>query len=429
MAKKRKPRSQPVTKQQRAALAFLQEQESQNRPFTIQEFSLASGYGIENASLPAKLNRGEFGDFIIRQTEGWFKAHGTIGLSPQDYARRVSTKNRVGSGMPDTFSGKLAEKSIQAALSAIEVYNKPDFKYREESFAILIVNAWELLLKARVVFDKADSIESLYVLVKDKQTGEMVPKRTRSGNPMTLSIGDAIECLALDTVLKQHLYAMTEIRDNAIHLMNDSPMLKAKVQEVGTASLRNYLQAIKDWFNADLSKYNFYIMPMSFFHAHEMQSYSISSEAEQHQNLLRYIANMESGHEQESASPFAIALELKTDFVKSSLKLDPGNPNAIAIRTDAEDVYKTTFTWSYTEHLRPRLKERYTDFKFDSKFNALKKRLEKDKKLAQWRPLDPNKPNGSGKWFYCPNILNGFDKHYKRIKRITPFTQDSSTSG
>jgi hypothetical protein len=39
---------------------------------------------------------------------------------------------------------RLLEKSIQASLSAIEVYNKPDFKYREESFSILMVNAWEV---------------------------------------------------------------------------------------------------------------------------------------------------------------------------------------------------------------------------------------------------------------------------------------------
>ncbi len=43
----------------------------------------------------------------------------------------------------------LLDKSVQAAISAIEIYNKPDFKYREESFSILMVNAWELLLKAK----------------------------------------------------------------------------------------------------------------------------------------------------------------------------------------------------------------------------------------------------------------------------------------
>jgi len=45
----------------------------------------------------------------------------------------------------------ILEKSVQASLSAIEVYNKPDFKYREESFSILMVNTWELLFKAKVL--------------------------------------------------------------------------------------------------------------------------------------------------------------------------------------------------------------------------------------------------------------------------------------
>ncbi|BAW80716.1 hypothetical protein TAO_1346 [Candidatus Nitrosoglobus terrae] len=36
-------------------------------------------------------------------------------------------------------------------LSAIEIYNKPDFKYREEIFSIIAINAWELLLKAKWV--------------------------------------------------------------------------------------------------------------------------------------------------------------------------------------------------------------------------------------------------------------------------------------
>jgi hypothetical protein len=45
----------------------------------------------------------------------------------------------------------LVEKAIHAASAAIEIYNKPGFRYREESFAILMLNAWELLLKARIV--------------------------------------------------------------------------------------------------------------------------------------------------------------------------------------------------------------------------------------------------------------------------------------
>lgn len=45
----------------------------------------------------------------------------------------------------------LVDKSLQACSAAIEIYNKPDFRYREEAFSILMLNAWELLLKARVL--------------------------------------------------------------------------------------------------------------------------------------------------------------------------------------------------------------------------------------------------------------------------------------
>ena len=58
----------------------------------------------------------------------------------------------------------LLEKSIQAILSAIELYNKPVFSYREESFSILMVNAWELLLKARVLNLSNNKISSLIAM-------------------------------------------------------------------------------------------------------------------------------------------------------------------------------------------------------------------------------------------------------------------------
>ena len=50
-------------------------------------------------------------------------------------------------------SQKLVEHSINSALSAIEIYNKPDFKDREQIFCVLMVIAWEVLLKAKLVKD------------------------------------------------------------------------------------------------------------------------------------------------------------------------------------------------------------------------------------------------------------------------------------
>ena len=46
---------------------------------------------------------------------------------------------------------KLLDKSKEAFLMAIEVYNKPSIKYRIEGFSFFICNAWELMLKAYMI--------------------------------------------------------------------------------------------------------------------------------------------------------------------------------------------------------------------------------------------------------------------------------------
>ncbi|WP_423967425.1 DUF3644 domain-containing protein [Candidatus Binatus sp.] len=53
------------------------------------------------------------------------------------------------------------KKSEVAIISAIEIYNKPDFKYREETFALLALNAWELLLKVKVLAENANNARSI----------------------------------------------------------------------------------------------------------------------------------------------------------------------------------------------------------------------------------------------------------------------------
>lgn len=72
--------------------------------------------------------------------------------------------------MPSSVTSKeLIEKSVQAAVSAIELYNKPDFKYREESFAILMSNAWELLLKAKTLKDSGENLDTITEKNKERR--------------------------------------------------------------------------------------------------------------------------------------------------------------------------------------------------------------------------------------------------------------------
>ena len=47
--------------------------------------------------------------------------------------------------MNDELINNMLDKSEEAFLMAIEIYNKPTIKYRLEGFAFFICNAWELL--------------------------------------------------------------------------------------------------------------------------------------------------------------------------------------------------------------------------------------------------------------------------------------------
>jgi hypothetical protein len=53
-------------------------------------------------------------------------------------------------------SEHLLKNAEVALISSIEIYNKPAFAYREETFAIIALNAWELLLKAKLLETKCN---------------------------------------------------------------------------------------------------------------------------------------------------------------------------------------------------------------------------------------------------------------------------------
>ena len=106
-------------------------------------------------------------------------------------------------------SNILLQKSIGAAKAAIEIYNKPVFPYRNETFAILMINAWELLLKAKRLKDNKNKMSSIYVKerVKTKkgQLGQKERyKKNRSGNFLTCSILDLIKTEIQDPNLEDN---------------------------------------------------------------------------------------------------------------------------------------------------------------------------------------------------------------------------------
>lgn len=322
----------------------------------------------------------------------------------------------------------MLEKSVAAMLSAIEIYNKPDFKYREETFSVLCINSWELLLKAKVLNLASNKLASLYAMeYKTLKTGKKStvkrPKKNRSGNPLSINLFEAYRIITeeygvkINKAVNDNLIALTEIRDNSIHFVNDDLLLSLKIQELGSASLQNYLHLVCTWFGDVLSGYNFYLMPLSFFrNFNEAPGVSLNSSEKK---VLDYIKKSEEGYDGvEDVGDYNLTLRIDVKFqkVKSTSGLPvqiTNDPNATAVFLSEED-FTDKYPWDY-DILSTRLSKRYSDFKMNTSYHKIRKKLEKDKKFAYERLLNPKNPNGGKKTFYNPNIQKEFDKHYKKV--------------
>jgi hypothetical protein len=321
-------------------------------------------------------------------------------------------------------SKELLDRAIAATVAAIEIYNKPDFLYREEAFAVLAINGWELLLKAKWLADHGNKVGSLYVMKpREKKDGtkskKLKIKPTRSGNPTTHSLDflakKLVETKAFDANAWANIQALLELRDSSIHFYNRSGAFPVRLQEIGTASLKNFVAATKNWFNRDLSEFNFYLMPLSFVALPQQTEAVVLNHEEK--KFLAFVEGLEPAND-DAASPYSVTVNIDIKFTRSKAKDALGvqvtnNPNAPEVRLTEEQI-RNQYPWDYVR-LNQECAKRYSDFKQVKKYHDIRKRLATDQRYYHMRLLDPNKPKGSKKPLFNPNIMQEFDKHYTKI--------------
>lgn len=316
------------------------------------------------------------------------------------------------------------DKSINSMLSAIEIYNKPNFSYREETFAILAVNSWELLLKAVLLKKCSYKMESLYVMESLlKKNGEKStrkkPKLNRANNPMTIGLFEVIKKIeekgiSISKNLKDSIEALVELRDNAIHFHNEKEISK-ELQELGFACIKNYMNIIKFWnIEIDLSNYNFYLMPLAYIDS-KIEVSSITTD--EVQKYIDFVKNKVSGTTEDE---FAIAISIDIQFNKSNSFDAIGvkySADGIPITISEEDI-RLKFPMD-TKKLTDTAKRRFSDFKQDKKFNNLMRSIKSNDKLCYIRQLDPENPKSNKKPFYSSNVLQELDKKYTKKNKTT----------
>lgn len=315
----------------------------------------------------------------------------------------------------------LLDKSIDSMLSAIEIYNKPNFNYREETFAVLAVNAWELLLKAYILRENRYNMRALYILEpitkKDGSASQKKkkPKLNRCGNPMSISIFECIKILdekkVLPTNLKNNIETIIELRDNAVHFVSLTPLSK-QIQELGFACVKNYISAIKHWkLSIDISRYNLYLMPLAYID----EKITVDSVVtEDNENYISFVKRLLES-DQEDDHDFDIAISIDVEFKKGNsfdaigVKYDS---DGTAVALTEEQIHKK-FPWSYKE-VAERCRARYTDFKQDKIFNFYMSEIKANSKLSVPRNLYFGNPKSAKTFYYSTNVLNYFDGKYTK---------------
>ena len=318
----------------------------------------------------------------------------------------------------------LSDKAFQIALAAIEAYNKPDSPYREESFTILMVNAWELLLKARILQKNDDCIQSIEVT--HTVSGKKKIKKNKSGNSMTIDVLKAAEIVRqyesnkINMACVKNIQLLSEIRDNAVHFINTPKELSMNVYSIGSATLKNFMFAAKKWFQFDFRKFNIFLMPLAFNSlSGVVENIDDSEHSNEINRFLRLIADTETNFSSTDNEDYSVTLKINIKFTRTSgdntshVRHARNDPNAVKIDI-TDDQWMVQYPLNFQE-LVNQLKSRYENFKRDREFFKIKKKFEENSNFCYKRYPNPKEKKGIPRKYYSYAILNCFDSHYQSM--------------
>lgn len=136
---------------------------------------------------------------------------------------------------------RLVDKSFDAYVLALETINRITVRYRMEAFCFLICNAWELLLKARILAITDDEADIYYSAVKGQAR-------------RSLTLRDCLKRVFSNDKdpIRRNVERIEELRDKAVHLVIGQVPLD--LMGLFQANVINYHKHSHDWFGMSLAK-------------------------------------------------------------------------------------------------------------------------------------------------------------------------------
>lgn len=316
-----------------------------------------------------------------------------------------------------SITKQLLDASVAALFAGIEIHNKPHISYRYSSSVILIINAWELALKAFVYkyIGKKNVYEG-----KDGHTISF----TKAADNVRVYL-NTIKPKSFEAVF-DNLMLLNEYRCKDVHFVGAKidPLMFMLISK----AVLNYDEFIKKHFNKDITRDdNLIILPIGLKLPlnpieYLRQEYKLAQD-DFVSHVIQNIKELNAANIQES---IVVGFDIFTASVKKATNADivaaidssagvkltksvrvTDDPNAPAMRIEP-DLPPLTYS-----DLQKRLKKRNPEMKFGKKFNSIIRELKKNPALCRERLLNPKKKDGTKTWFYTEEAVDFVLEKYK----------------
>ena len=173
---------------------------------------------------------------------------------------------------------KLLENSKAAMIAAIEIYNKPTFRYRDECVVILLLNAWELALKALLSKNK----KTIFYPKKRKQ-----PYRTLTWQDALMSAKIYFPKDIPHLAIQRNLELLGTYRDNAVHFYN-SANFALVLYALSQTCIKNFRDLLEALFGVRLeNEINWQLLPLGIRPPIDVISYISTDKGEKKSDAVR----------------------------------------------------------------------------------------------------------------------------------------------
>lgn len=322
----------------------------------------------------------------------------------------------------------LVKNSIAAYFAAIEIHNKPNISYRYETVTLLMMNAWELALKAYVKkFCKKHSIFTSdgHTIRLDKALDYVAQHR----NGIRKNSFNAI---------KENIIAIEKYRNSVTHFYCDQ--LEPYIFMLVARSALNYVDFMKEYFGKDImADEGLFIIPLGFklpfkpedFLSGNVAKYAASSEAKAFiKDIVTVIHDLQQdGIEDSIVLGFDIYLESvkkasNSDILAAITSAEQADVsfvkvNQVQFSADANQIYQMSDAefrqnWKYSHsELLEWCKRNIEEFKQDKKYNDAKRYISNDPNCVYERKLDSKNPKSSSQKFYTDVALKRIKEYYE----------------